>query len=118
LPLRISFDGAFAFAPSADGKAPPQHLSLHGSPRVQVIDAQALLFWAHKDAILKKLLAEADAMTDDEAALTDEERAAREAELSAQILAKEREEEALVGKIGDPFLRRPECDVRAFLAIE
>jgi hypothetical protein len=117
LPLHASFDGAFAFAPSPDGKSPPQHLSLYGSPRVQVIDAQALLFWAHKDAILKKLIADADAMVDDEAALTDEERADREADLLARILEMERREEAFVEALGDPFARRPEADPRAFLSI-
>ncbi len=115
--LPIEFDGAFAVVPPPDGSSAPQLAPLRGYPRAETVDTFALFVWLHRDALLKKLNAEADALADDEAALTEEERVEREGALFARLLDAERREEAFVEMAGDPLARRPEVDPRAFLEI-
>jgi hypothetical protein len=85
----------------------------------EFFDARALVFWAHKDAILARLNAEIDAAADDGAAVSTERRKAEAVRLSAAILAAEREEEALIEAAPPGLLiqRRPDHDPRAILGL-
>ena len=88
---------------------------------VEVFDSRAFLCWLHKDAVLAKLDAECDASSDDAAALTDTARAKALAAISADILAVERAEAALVWlaqERGMALWHREDTDVRALLAID
>ena len=66
----------------------------------QVPDTVAMFAWLHKDAIIKKLDAEIDAVADDAAALSSEERAKRLAEAQGDLLSVERDE-SCVGVASD-----------------
>jgi hypothetical protein len=100
------------------------HAAAEGAPRLvgfaqaAHVDPVALVAWLFPDRLAERLEAEVDALADDSAALTDEERAAREAELRAQLLELERAEEVLVElaeRDGTQVARRPDADPRAVL---
>ena len=83
-------------------------------------DTLALFTWLHRDALLARLEAEVDELSDDEGALTEAERAEREAGLLAAILACERAEEAIISLAeaqGTEIARRERADPRAILGL-
>lgn len=83
-----------------------------------VIDAAGLMCFVHRAALLAAVNGEIDAVADDEHALTDAARAEKLAEVMSDILAVERQEEALIcaaESAGSVILRRAECDPRAVL---
>src|SRR5262245_4753229 len=89
-------------------------VTLQGDP------SPMLMFWLHKDEIIKRLEAEIDAIADDEHALKLEQRTAMVAEVDRDKLAVERDEEfwfcaAVAG--GAMLLRRPDADPRAVLGL-
>jgi hypothetical protein len=85
---------------------------------VPVPDANAFTVWLHKDAVLKKAMAEIDAAANDAEALSPEEQAARVADIEAEILATERVEEAFTELAGGEVVRRADLNPRAFLSIQ
>jgi len=81
-------------------------------------DALAVLAWLHRDALVAALDREIDTSSQDDQALTDEQRIRKSAQISSDILATEREEEALIDRMeasGALFLRRTDADPRAVL---
>jgi hypothetical protein len=76
--------------------------------------------WLHRDALVKALEAETDALASDRDSLTDAQRAAKEAEIEADLVAVQREEIALIAKAAADGLHiasRADCDPRAVLGI-
>jgi hypothetical protein len=93
-------------------------LSSAGIAPVTGPDTLALFAWMHRDELIARLHAEAEALADDGAALSDVERAGREHELRARILEGERIECALIAQAaGDAPAYRPQTDPRALLAL-
>jgi hypothetical protein len=79
-----------------------------------------MVAWLAPDLLTKALFAEIDAVADDNRAMTAVARAERLAELDAQLLAAEQEEEALVRLALDEGMqadRRAKADPRAVLQI-
>lgn len=86
-----------------------------------VPDGFALLVWLNRDELKKRALEALRAAHDPKNALSDEDRAARLAELDAELLAQERIEEAAVEACeaaGIRVYRRPNADPRAVLGVE
>ena len=89
-------------------------------PTVTTPDTLALIAWLAKDELIAALSAEIDARADDGAALTDEQRGERLAEIEIDMLAAERDEEALVEmahRAGTPVDRRPDASPLAVLGV-
>lgn len=87
---------------------------------MELPDAMAFQFWLNKDAIIKKLEAAIDAESDDKAALSGEDRAKRIATITADMLANERDECALVWlaqEQGLPVEHRVDIDPLALLGV-
>lgn len=85
-----------------------------------VIHATALLAWLHKDELLRALDREIDLTADDEHALSTAARTAKLNDIDQEMLAIEREEEALITQTeseGFPVLRRRDADPRAVLGL-
>ena len=73
------------------------------------------------DQLLSALCREVDLVSDDANSLDDATRATKLATIAADMLAVEREEEALIvqaEQAGNQILRRPDADPRAVLQIE
>jgi hypothetical protein len=86
-----------------------------------VPDAVALVAWALKDALIKKLDAEIDSEADDAAALSHEARQKAEAEVREDLLSVERDESALVWRAMDeklPVEHRHDCSPQAILQVQ
>lgn len=84
------------------------------------VDAVAMMMWLFKDQLLARIEAEIDECADDRSALSPETRAKRRAQIAAQILQTEREEERLIELAADQgvtIMRRPDCDPRAILQL-
>lgn len=99
-----------------------QHIGIRGAGVGSAVmpDALALVVWLHRDALVKKLSGEVDAIADDANALTDEQRAVALAEIERDRLAAEREEVALVelaAESGTPIAHRPDIAVPALLGV-
>ncbi|MFL9826941.1 hypothetical protein [Rhodoplanes sp. SY1] len=85
-----------------------------------VHDALAVVAWLHRDALVKKLCNEVDAIADDANALNDAERADQLAQIERDVLVAEREEVALVelaAEQGTPIAHRSDVAVPALLGI-
>jgi hypothetical protein len=86
----------------------------------ETLDASALMAWALGPALVAAVDREIDELSDDDKALTAEMRKQRAAEISAEILAVEREEESLI-EMADaqqlPIIRRTDADPRAVLGV-
>ena len=85
-------------------------------------DPQALplLFWLHKEALIQRIEAEIDAVSDDGAALTAQDRKKQLETIDRDRLALQREEDHWVSvaiEAGVAVLRRPEADPRAVLGL-
>jgi hypothetical protein len=83
-------------------------------------DTLAILAWLHLDALIAGLDREIEASSQDDQALTDEQRTKKSAQILSDILATEREEEALIEQMetsGAVFLRRVDADPRAVLGL-
>jgi hypothetical protein len=88
---------------------------------VEVFDSRAFLCWLHKDAVLARLDAECDASSDDAAALTDAQREKAIAQISADCMAVERAEAALVWlaqERGMGISHREDCSPLALLGLQ
>jgi hypothetical protein len=86
----------------------------------ETLDASALMAWALGPALVAAVEREIDELSDDDKALTAEMRKQRAEEISAEILAVEREEEALVEMAEAqqlPITRRTDADPRAVLGV-
>ncbi len=84
-----------------------------------VIDATAIIAHMFKTEMIKAAHAAIDEAADDKLALTEEQRHARRAELDAEKLRLEREEEATISAANRfDLLRRPNADPRAVLGLE
>lgn len=86
----------------------------------QLIDIRAFMSWWDKEGMIQRLSAEIDEVSDDEAALSDDERKRKIAEISADLLALEYEEAALVWRAqgdGAAVMHRPDIDPRALLGV-
>jgi hypothetical protein len=92
-----------------------------GRAAVSGPDGLAVLCWLHRDALIERLEAEVDDLSDDSPALCDEERAEREAALLLAILEAERVEESFIEQAeavaGQTIARRPDADPRAVLGL-
>ena len=91
-----------------------------GTSNVKVPDALGLLAWRDPDALIERLGRMIETTADDETALSSEARAAKIAELEAQILDLERREESLIEQAldqGQVIRRRADADPRAILGI-
>jgi hypothetical protein len=85
----------------------------------EVIDAQGLLAFVNRDALLAKLIAEIEARYDDDTRVMSREEKAKAAEaLKTEILECERVEVALIDKMGEPMLLRPDTDARGLLGVD
>jgi hypothetical protein len=87
---------------------------------VAVKDTLAVMAWLNPDAMIARLCSSIDADSDDANALTQAERETKVAELRSDILATEREEEALIERLeaaGASLLRRGDADPRAVLGL-
>jgi hypothetical protein len=84
-------------------------------------DATALLLWMFRDEFIAAIENEIDQLKDDEHALTDEQRAQQLAEIAADILANERDEEALIrmaeGEVTLAIPRRVDANPLAVLGL-
>jgi hypothetical protein len=83
-------------------------------------DGMALLAWLYRDDLIAALDREIDSIAVDANALSDEVRASRRQEIIADILATERDEEALIelaAADGLEILRRADADPRAVLGL-
>lgn len=83
-------------------------------------DLLAFAAWLDPAKLLKKFCAEIDEFSDDEHALTDEQRTAKLEEIVADLLAVQREEEALIAQSesqGQVISRRTNADARAVLGL-
>lgn len=97
-----------------DGRPDPN------TPTVRTINPLALAAWLDPAALLARLEAEIDELADDANAMTDEAKAAKRAEILADLLAVEHEEEAFImqaAAAGIGILRRPDADPRAVLEL-
>jgi hypothetical protein len=86
----------------------------------ETLDASALMAWALGPALVAAVEREIDELSDDDKALTAEMRKQRATEISAEILAVEREEEALIEMAEAqqlPIIRRTDADPRAVLGV-
>lgn len=86
----------------------------------QVLDPMATLAWLYETDLVEALGAEIDALADDSQALGADERATRIAALQVEILALERQEEAVIDAAavqGVELARRANADPRAVLAL-
>lgn len=86
----------------------------------QLVDIVAFAAWWDREGLIERLCAELDAVADDAAALSDQQRREQEAQISADILALEREEVLLIERArsqGLPADFRPDCSVLALLSI-
>ncbi|MFD2183326.1 hypothetical protein [Rhodoplanes azumiensis] len=109
-------------APVVDGAIEVNRSLIDWPTRLHTVefDPLALTAWLHRDALVKKLLSEVDAIADDANALTDEQRNAALAENEGDRLATEFEEELLIRHIeagGGSFERRPDASPQAVLQI-
>jgi hypothetical protein len=86
-------------------------------PTVTAVDSRAVLCWLFKDEMARKVEAEIELRSDDANALTDEQRALRKAELEADILDVQREEESLIMTAGGDIPRRPDSAPPAILGV-
>ncbi|MER8745847.1 hypothetical protein NKH54_22585 [Mesorhizobium sp. M1004] len=116
-----SLRAALAHGESVHWKHAPANVKLTedlATSRVAVTspDALGLIAWAFRDKLISLLDAEIDAFADDKAALSDEQRDTMIAKLSADLLAAERAEVALVTSAGVDH-RADVVDVRALLGI-
>ena len=88
--------------------------------RGRVVDTAALIAWLYFDDVHEAVMHEIDERADDSLALSDDERAARVADLEAEILLKERQEESVIDQAeltGTVIMRRREIDPRALLCL-
>jgi hypothetical protein len=95
--------------------AQPGAVAHHEAP-----DALALVAWLHKDALLKKLDAEIDAVADDKNAMSVAAREQAEADIAEDLLETERLESLLVWRAqneGLPVEHRSDADVRSILGV-
>lgn len=108
----------------------PEHItrsmsmSVSNEPAQMVIttipDTLAIFAWLHRDALIAGLDREIEASSQDDQALTGEQRIKKSAQIASDILATEREEEALIEQMeasGALFLRRTDADPRAILGL-
>jgi hypothetical protein len=90
------------------------------SPAI-VFDAEAFGAWLHRDAIVAALNAEIGKFSDDSEAIAAPDRAQKIAQLKAEILSAERDEERLIEAQSGPqearILRRSDADPRAVLLL-
>lgn len=123
---RLAALGRPDVGPCLAAKQPPiwpmaRVLDIAGLPTLtQFGDGLALLCWLHKDALIDRLSQEITALADDRSALTDHQRKSRDAEIAAEILRLEREEEALVEAAQNNSIliqRRSDCSPVAVLAL-
>ncbi len=109
--LELNRDPAFATMP----------VDVYGVPNVRTVDAAAMVCWLLKDQITDRMLALVDELGFDEReTLTDEQRVEREAEIVAQLLFVERQEEAIImaaDDVGTVIARRDNADARAVLCL-
>ncbi|WP_157961401.1 hypothetical protein [Microvirga flavescens] len=84
---------------------------------VPQVDVVGLLAWISGDALIAGIEREIDDMADDQNALTPQEQKTRKAEILADILAFEREEEAIIETTGTAIVRRLDADPRAILGV-
>jgi hypothetical protein len=95
-------------------------LPVRGSVRFPVPDLLSLLAWLDPDRLIARLEAAIDELADDDNALTDDQRTEARTQVTNDMLAVEREEEALVCRAEAENLtvqRRPDCDPRAVLGL-
>lgn len=86
----------------------------------QLIDIRAFIAWWDKEGMIKRLAAEIDEVSDDGAALSDEERQRKSAEISADLLAVQRQEAELVWRAmrdGAAIMHRSDTDPTALLGV-
>lgn len=90
------------------------------NPSTAAFDLHALLAWVCRDQLVAALDREVDQLADDAAALSDADRAEKLAEIAADMLACEMQEELVARMIeatGSSVRRRPDADPRAVLAV-
>jgi hypothetical protein len=90
------------------------------SLKQQPIDAEALICWLHKDALIAALKDEIAASADESSALDDATMAKKLQQIRAQRIAVEREEEALIEAAhaqGIAIARRRDADPRAVFGL-
>lgn len=109
-------------APVVDGAIEVNRSPIDWPTRLHTVefDPLALTAWLHRDALVKKLCDDVDAIADDANALTDEQRAIALAQIEGDRLATEFEEEVLIRHIeatGGSFERRPDASPQAVLQI-
>jgi hypothetical protein len=80
-------------------------------------DTLAILAFLQPELLLSKMEEAITAGTSDEEALTDTERTSRIADIKADLLAIERNEEAFIELCGTEVLRRPDADIRAVFGL-
>jgi hypothetical protein len=90
---------------------------IHATVGANLPDVLAMVAFLQPELLLKKMEEAIAAGTSDEEALTEAERTTRIADIKADLLAIERNEEAFVELCGTEVLRRPDADVRAVFGI-
>lgn len=91
-----------------------------GSALGEQVDAHALAAWLFRDAMIEKVEAEIDLVSDDAAALSREDRQMKLAEIAQNRLSIERQEAALVWRLqgdGLPVEHRPDANPLAVMGI-
>lgn len=111
---------SIAIIHTAVGAVPGTRDVVSTQGHVNVPDALSVLAWLFPTELQAAIAKEIDLVADDASAVTDDVRAARDVEIRAQILAAERDEEALVRaalSAGLSVMRRPGTDPRAVLGV-
>src|SRR5205085_5806368 len=86
----------------------------------EVTASLPFLAWLNKEALISAIDREIDNCANDKAALSDDTRQKKLSEALRDVLAHEREEEALIvqaEQLGFSILRRPDADPRAVLGL-
>jgi hypothetical protein len=84
------------------------------------LDTLALFCWVHGDALIARLEAQIDELSEDSAALSDQDKQKKIQQLNDEILEVSRSEETAIEALelsGSPVARRPDCDPRAVLSL-
>jgi hypothetical protein len=117
LPLIETRDGPISWAerPYTDVHVGGRLVSAIGDP-----SSLPLVFWLHREALIQKIEAQIEEVSDDQHALTAAQRTEQISEIDRDRLAVQREEEFWVCSAIDDgmnVLRRPEADPRAVLGL-
>jgi hypothetical protein len=86
-------------------------------PNAEIVDPMSVIAWLNRDHLIAAGEAEIDASADDSVALTDQQRRERFREVLNDLLAAEREEEAMIRAAHFDIDRRPDADPRAVLCL-